>query len=182
MTNLTASRRPSAARSALLRCSRAPQWSAVHRFGSRARHIFCSRFGRKRPCPVRIRFLEVAVFSLDLPWWEFVVRGAAVYVVLLVAVRISGKRTIGQFTPFDLLVVVLLSEAVGGSMSGGDESLVGGLIVAFTLLALNILISYTASRSVKLENILEGEEVLLGRNGRLFEKVLKHHRIGKNEI
>jgi len=122
------------------------------------------------------------VFSLDLPWWEFVVRGAAVYVVLLVAVRISGKRTIGQFTPFDLLVVVLLSEAVGGSMSGGDESLVGGLIVAFTLLALNILISYTASRSVKLENILEGEEVLLGRNGRLFEKVLKHHRIGKNEI
>lgn len=67
-------------------------------------------------------------------------------------------------------------------MSGGDESLVGGLIVAFTLLALNILISYTASRSVKLENILEGEEVLLGRNGRLFEKVLKHHRIGKNEI
>ncbi len=122
------------------------------------------------------------MFSLDLPWWEFVVRGAAVYVVLLVAVRISGKRTIGQFTPFDLLVVVLLSEAVGGSMSGGDESLVGGLIVAFTLLALNILISYTASRSVKLENILEGEEVLLGRNGRLFEKVLKHHRIGKNEI
>lgn len=122
------------------------------------------------------------MFSLHLPWWEFVVRGAAVYVVLLVAVRISGKRTIGQFTPFDLLVVVLLSEAVGGSMSGGDESLVGGLIVAFTLLALNILISYTASRSVKLENILEGEEVLLGRNGRLFEKVLKHHRIGKNEI
>lgn len=122
------------------------------------------------------------MFSLDLPWWEFVVRGAAVYVVLLVAVRISGKRTIGQFTPFDLLVVVLLSEAVGGSMSGGDESLVGGLIVAFTLLALNILISYTASRSVKLENILEGEEVLLGRNGRVFEKVLKHHRIGKNEI
>lgn len=122
------------------------------------------------------------MFSLDLPWWEFVVRGAAVYVVLLVAVRISGKRTIGQFTPFDLLVVVLLSEAVGGSMSGGDESLVGGLIVAFTLLALNILISYTASRSVKLESILEGEEVLLGRNGRLFEKVLKHHRIGKNEI
>lgn len=122
------------------------------------------------------------MFSLDLPWWEFVLRGAAVYLVLLVAVRISGKRTIGQFTPFDLLVVVLLSEAVGGSMSGGDESLVGGLIVAFTLLSLNVLISFTASRSVRLENILEGEEVLLGRNGKLFEKVMKRHRIGRNEI
>lgn len=122
------------------------------------------------------------MFDLNLPWWEFVIRGAAVYLVLLVAVRISGKRTIGQFTPFDLLVVVLLSEAVGGSMSGGDESLVGGLIVAFTLLALNILISFTASRNVKLENMIEGREVLLGRNGHLYEDVMKMHRIGRNEI
>src|SRR5690606_31001763 len=82
----------------------------------------------------------------------------------------------------DLLVVVLLSEAVGGSMSGGDESLVGGLIVAFTLLSLNVLISFTASRSVRLENILEGEEVSLGRYGKLFEKVMKRQRIGRNEI
>lgn len=109
-------------------------------------------------------------------------RGAVVYLVLLVAIRTSGKRTIGQFTPFDLLVIVLLSEAVGGSMTGGDESLVGGLIIAFTLLALNVVISYTASRSVRLENMLEGREVLLGRNGRLFEDVMKAHRIGKNEI
>lgn len=67
-------------------------------------------------------------------------------------------------------------------MSGGDESLVGGLIVAFTLLGLNLLISFTASRNVRLENILEGEEVLLGRNGKLFEKVMKRHRIGLNEV
>lgn len=122
------------------------------------------------------------MFRLDLPWWEFVARGAAVYLVLLIAVRVSGKRTIGQFTPFDLLVVMLLSEAVGGSMSGGDESLTGGLIVAFTLLGLNVIISYTASRHVRLENMLEGREVLLGRNGKLFEDVLKAHRIGRNEI
>ena len=122
------------------------------------------------------------MLNLDLPWWEFVLRGAVVYLVLLVAVRISGKRTIGQFTPFDLLVVVLLSEAVGNSMSGGDESLIGGLIVAFTLLTLNVVISYTASRNVRLENMIEGREVLLGRNGRLFDDVMKAHRIGRNEI
>ena len=122
------------------------------------------------------------MFDLHLPWWEFVVRGAAVYLILLVMVRASGKRTIGQFTPFDLLVVVLLSEAVGGSMVGGDESLVGGLIVSVTLLMLNIIISYTASRNQALEDAIEGREVLLGRNGRLFEDVMKRHRIGKNEI
>lgn len=122
------------------------------------------------------------MFELNLPWWEFVLRGAIVYLVLLAIVRISGKRTIGQFTPFDLLVVVLLSEAVGGSMVGGDESVLGGLIVAVTLLSLNVAISYTASRNQRLEEMLEGCEVLLGRNGRLFEDVMKHHRIGKNEI
>lgn len=122
------------------------------------------------------------MLDLNLPWWEFVIRGGAVYLVLLVMVRISGKRTIGQFTPFDLLVVVLLSEAVGGSMVGGDESLLGGLIVAITLLLLNVVISFAASRNQKLEDAIEGREVLLGRNGRLFEDVMKRHRIGRNEI
>ena len=49
-----------------------------------------------------------SLFELDMPWWEFVLRATAVYVVVLVMVRLSGKRTVGQFTPFDLLVVVLL--------------------------------------------------------------------------
>lgn len=122
------------------------------------------------------------MLELNAPWWEFIIRGLVVYVVLLVIIRSSGKRTIGQFTPFDLLVVMLLSEAVGGSMAGGDESLIGGLIVAGTLIASNIAVSFTASRNQQLENIIEGQEVLLGRNGRLFDDVMKRHRIGRNEI
>lgn len=122
------------------------------------------------------------MLTLHAPWWEFIIRGVVVYLALLVLVRLSGKRTVGQFTPFDLLVVVLLSEAVGGSMTAGDESLIGGLIVAITLLSLNVMISYIASRDRRLEDMLEGHEVLLGRNGRLFENVMKAHRIGRNEI
>ncbi|MFT0849342.1 YetF domain-containing protein [Achromobacter sp. F4_2707] len=122
------------------------------------------------------------MLTLHAPWWEFIIRGAVVYLALLILVRLTGKRTVGQFTPFDLLVVVLLSEAVGGSMTAGDESLIGGLIVAVTLLSLNVLIAYIASRNRRLENLLEGQEVLLGRNGRLFENVMKAHRIGRNEI
>lgn len=122
------------------------------------------------------------MFDLNLVWWEFVVRGAVVYLALLVIVRLSGKRTIGQFTPFDLLVIMLLSEAVSGSMVGGDESLIGGMIVAVTLVGLNVAIAYIASRNQRLEVMIEGDEVLLGRNGKVFRDVLKAHRIGQNEI
>ena len=70
------------------------------------------------------------MFHMTVPWWEFVVRAATVYVVLLVMVRLTGKRTIGQFTPFDLVVVLLLSEAVSGAINAQDKSLPGGLLAA----------------------------------------------------
>ena len=70
------------------------------------------------------------MWNLDVDWWELLLRGTVVYAALLVMVRLSGKRTVGQFTPFDLLVVMLLSEAVSDSLRGGDESITGGLIVA----------------------------------------------------
>ena len=122
------------------------------------------------------------MWDMSLEWWEFIARGAIVYLSLMIIVRMSGKRTIGQFTPFDLLVVMLISEAVSGSMTGGDESLIGGMIVVVTMILLNVVIAYIASRSVRLENMIEGREVLLGRDGKIFEDVLKAHRIGRNEV
>src|SRR5690606_17530982 len=114
--------------------------------------------------------------------WEFVARGVIVYMVLLVLVRLSGKRTVGQFTPFDLLVVMLLSESVSNALSGDDNSVPGGLIVAVTLIALNLLVGFISSRSRAFERALEGEPVLLGRDGRIFEDVLRRHRVGKGEM
>ena len=81
------------------------------------------------------------MFDMELPWWEFVLRASIVYVALLVMMRFSGKRTVGQFTPFDLLVVMLLSEAVSSSLSGGDDSIPGALILALTLIVLNVAIA-----------------------------------------
>lgn len=122
------------------------------------------------------------MFDMSLAWWELMLRGAMVYLVMLAMVRVSGKRTVGQFTPFDLLVVMLLSEAVSNALNGGDDSVQGGLIVAATLVALNMLIALGTSRSKRIETILEGEEVLLGCNGKIFDKVLKAHRISRNEL
>jgi uncharacterized membrane protein YcaP (DUF421 family) len=122
------------------------------------------------------------MFDMSLPWWEFVVRGAVVFCMLLLMVRLSGRRTVGQFTPFDLLVVMLLSEAVSGSLNAGDDSLVGGLIIAATLVALNVLAAYLSSHSKKMSDILDGSPVLLGRDGKIFDKVLKECRLSKTEV
>ena len=122
------------------------------------------------------------MFDMDLPWWEFVARGALVYLALLAMVRLSGRRTISQLTPFDLLVVMLLSEAVSNGLSGGDDSVSGGLIIAATLIVLNASIGMLSARSRKMEALFDGETVLLGRDGVFFDKVVKRNRVGQSDI
>ena len=122
------------------------------------------------------------MFDLELPWWEFIVRGTIIYVVLLVLVRLSGKRTVGQFTPFDLVVVLLLSEAVSSGLSGDDHSVTGGLIAAATLVALNFCLAWLTSHYERVEVLVEGREVLLGRNGQLYEDVLKRQRVSRADV
>lgn len=122
------------------------------------------------------------MFDMDLPWWEFIVRGTMVYLALLIMVRLSGRRTVSQLTPFDLLVVMLLSEAVSNGLSGGDDSVAGGLIIAATLIALNASIGLLSANSRKMEAMFEGEAVLIGRDGVFFDKVCKRNRVGQLDI
>lgn len=122
------------------------------------------------------------MFDLKIPWWEFIVRAAIVYVALLTMVRFAGKRTVGQFTPFDLLVVMLLSEAVSNSLSGGDNSVAGGLLLAATLIGLNIMIGWLTARSRKAADFIDGTPVLLGRDGKIFQHVVRQNRVAQNEI
>jgi uncharacterized membrane protein YcaP (DUF421 family) len=122
------------------------------------------------------------MFDMELPWWEFVVRAAIVYAALLIMVRLSGKRTVGQFTPFDLLVVMLLSEAVSPSLSGGDDSLPGALLLATTLIVLNVAIAFVTSRSSKAAKMVDGTPVLLGRDGHIFDEVTRKCRVAKGDV
>jgi len=122
------------------------------------------------------------MLSMSHPWWEFIVRALVVYAVLLVLVRITGKRTVGQFTPFDLLVVMLLSEGVSNSLSGGDESLPGGLIVAATLVALDVSIAFVTARSKRADAVLQGNPVLIGRDGVLYRDVLQRERVAESDV
>ena len=88
------------------------------------------------------------MFQLEGPWWELPVRATVVYLVLLVMMRVSGHRTVGQFTPFDLLVVMLLSEAVSSGLAGEETSIFGGLLSAATLIGLNVLVAAITARTI----------------------------------
>lgn len=122
------------------------------------------------------------MFDMQAPWWEFIVRASIVYIVLLVMVRLTGKRTVGQFTPFDLIVVMLLSEGVSGSLNGQDASIPGGLIVAATLVALDVLIGIATARSRRIDNIVQGSPVLVGRDGVIYKDVLKRERVAYSDV
>lgn len=122
------------------------------------------------------------MFSMQLPWFELVARASIIYIALLVMVRVSGKRTVGQFTPFDLLVVMLLSESVSNGLNGGDESVIGGLVAAATLVGLNFLVAVGTARSKIFETLTEGEPVLIARDGRLFHDVLRRNNVSKDDF
>jgi len=122
------------------------------------------------------------MFALGVPWWELIVRSAVVYVFLLVILRITGKRQVGQLAPFDLVLLLVLSNAVQNSMNGGDNSLVGGLISALTLIAINYTIGFATFRSKRLEAIIEGRPQVLIHNGKLFEDVMAKAQLTHHEL
>ena len=117
------------------------------------------------------------MWTLSVPWWELPLRAIFIYLALLFMMRISGKRTVGQFTPFDLLVVLLLSEVAGSGLNGGDISVTASLLSVATLIALNLVVAVMASRSVWMQTLTEGAAVLIGRDGRLFTEILKREHV-----
>src|SRR6516165_10494955 len=109
------------------------------------------------------------MFHIAVAWWELVVRAAVVYVFLLVLLRLTGKRQVGQLAPFDLVLLLVLSNAVQNSMNAGDNSLIGGLISAATLVLLNYLVAIATWRNKRLEALIEGKPQILIHNGKLFK-------------
>jgi uncharacterized membrane protein YcaP (DUF421 family) len=122
------------------------------------------------------------LFDLAMPWWVFIARAVIVYFVLLAMIRASGKRTMGQFTAFDMLLVVLLGNAVQNALLGPDTSVGGGLLLAATLITLNWLVGLASARSARVEALVEGTPVLLGRDGQVYKEVLRRELISKEDF
>jgi uncharacterized membrane protein YcaP (DUF421 family) len=121
-------------------------------------------------------------FDLSMPWWQYLVRACIVYFVLLGMIRLSGKRTMGQFTSFDMLLIVLLGNAVQNALLGTDTSVGGGLILAGTLMLLNWGVGYVAARNDRIERVLEGVPVVLARDGHVFRDVLRRELVSRADF
>ncbi|HEY2250920.1 MAG TPA: YetF domain-containing protein [Planctomycetaceae bacterium] len=123
------------------------------------------------------------MWEISLPnWWEFIVRAVVVYVFLLVLLRLTGKRQVGQLAPFDLVLLLVLSNAVQNSMNGGDNSITGGVILATTLVALNWCVGWLTYRSKRLEALIEGRPVILIHNGKIDHEALQSSQMTIHEL
>jgi uncharacterized membrane protein YcaP (DUF421 family) len=121
-------------------------------------------------------------FDLSMPWWHYLLRACVVYFVLLAMIRVSGKRSMGQFTSFDMLLVVLLGNAVQNALLGADTTVGGGLILAATLIALNWGVGYVSSRSDRAERLFEGVPVVLARDGHVYREILKRELVSRADF
>ena len=122
------------------------------------------------------------MWRMQQPWWEFILRAVIVYAFLLLLLRITGKRQIGQLAPFDLVLLLVLSNAVQNAMNAGDNSVSAGLISATALVVLNGLIGFLTYRSKTIEGLIEGHPRVLIHNGRLYPEALRHEKLTHHEL
>jgi uncharacterized membrane protein YcaP (DUF421 family) len=122
------------------------------------------------------------MFDLSMSPWEFVVRAVVVFLFLLFMLRLGGKKHIGELTPFDLVVLLIVSETVQGSLIGDDISLIGGLLASGTLFVLIFVVNYASWRSKNAERLFEGVPKILVRNGQVRRLALMQERITRSEL
>ncbi len=113
---------------------------------------------------------------------ELIFRAIVVFVFIFILLRVIGKKHIGDMAPFDLVVLLVLSECVQNALVADDKSVTGGLIVAATLFGASQILGYVAWRSKRAERLLEGTPQILVRNGHVFRDVLEREQITQSEL
>ena len=113
---------------------------------------------------------------------EIALRTGAVYLLVLIGIRLSGKREVGQMTPFDLVLLLLLSNSVQNAMTGPDTSLSGGAVAAVTLLLLNYLVGGLSGANRRLRKFIQGQPSLLVHDGQVIESHLAKEHVSMDEL
>jgi uncharacterized membrane protein YcaP (DUF421 family) len=132
-----------------------------------------SGFEARRKSTMLIPSLSVA---------EILLRAVCVYAFLFLLIRFGGKRHVGEMAPFDLVLLLVLSETVQNALIADDTSLLGGLISAASLVLMSRFMGYMSWRSRRAERIFEGVPVILIRHGKLLEKALAQEQITRSEL
>lgn len=122
------------------------------------------------------------LWTLQTEWWNYVLRPLIVYLALLTLFRLLGKKQIGEISPFDLILLLVISESVSNALTGGDNSVLAGIITAASLIAISAIFDRVAFHSGKMEKILEGEPRVIVANGKILEHVRHQEKITHQEL
>jgi uncharacterized membrane protein YcaP (DUF421 family) len=122
------------------------------------------------------------MWAIETPALQILIRCVVVYLFVLVGLRLTGKREVGQMTPFDLVLILLIANAVQNAMVGPDTSLTAGLIAAAVLLALNFLFGRFVQRSRPLARLVKGHATLLVNRGVLLDTHLQKEGISREDL
>lgn len=118
----------------------------------------------------------------DIPIWEIILRSLSVFFFLLLLLRLSGKRDVGEMSPADLVLLLLLSANVHTSLSGDDKSILGGLIGAAALMITNNLLNRFAFKNKKFEKILKGYPEIIISRGEPCRDIMKKHQLSDMQL
>jgi uncharacterized membrane protein YcaP (DUF421 family) len=122
------------------------------------------------------------MFTPSIGVSELVLRAIIVYAFILLLLRLIGKKHVGEMAPFDLVVLLILSESVQNALIADDQSLTGGLVVAATLFGASQLIGYVTWHNKKLARLIEGTPRVLVRNGHVLNHVLASEQVTHSEL
>lgn len=117
------------------------------------------------------------MWELHVPAWELMVRATIIYLALLVALRLFGKREVGQFTLIDLVLILLVANAVQPAMTGPDASLTGGLLIIATLVVVNRAIAIGRARIPLLQRLLESSPTVIALDGKWIAEAMDREEL-----
>jgi uncharacterized membrane protein YcaP (DUF421 family) len=126
----------------------------------------------------------LSMFQLDPghPWWEFVVRAAFVYIFLLLALRLLRSRPLAQLSKFDVILLIVLANAVQNAMNAGDNSVLAAIVLVVTLMTMNHVLHRFVFRHSRLEKMVEGSPQILIHNGRIAPAVAASANLTDEDI
>ena len=113
---------------------------------------------------------------------ELMLRAVLIYVFVFILLRLLGKKHVGEMGPFDLVILLILSESVQNSLVADDKSVTGGLIVASTLFGISQLVGFLSWKSKKAERLIEGTPRILVRNGHVYAEALAREQLSHSEL
>jgi len=122
------------------------------------------------------------IWVIQVPWWERILRAVVVYIFVVVALRLAGKRELGQLNSLDLVVLLFLSNILQNSIIGNDVSITGGVIGAATLLALNYATNRVLFLFPVIDRVVEGDATPLIDDGRVIAANLKKELLTEEEL